>query len=186
MATPRVTGTLDLALMVFPHVEGAEHAYTEVRERAAGQPWLQEVAFVEHHGHDRLVVRGTVAGHYLDVDDRGDVIGKRVAQGALTGAAVGLLLGPPGLAAGLTAGGVAGGERESESAPLHHDALLDEFRLEIPEKSSALALVAAPSHVDEMVAALAATDGELIRHHLNEEQANALLAAVADAPPAAS
>jgi uncharacterized membrane protein len=178
------TPELDLALMVFPHLEGAERSYSRVRERAAGQPWLEEIAFVEHHGHDRLIVRGTVAGHYLDVDDHGDLIGPRVTKGALTGGAVGLLLGPPGMAVGFAAGGTAGGISTSDAAPRHHNALLDDFRLEIPEHSSALALLAAPAHVDQMVAALEGERGELIRHHLNSEQAEAVLAAVADAPAA--
>jgi uncharacterized membrane protein len=182
MGTPP---SLDLALVIFPHAEGAERAYGHVLERAPGQPWLQEIAFVEHHRHDRLVVRGTVAGHYVDVDDRGDAMGPRVGEGALTGAAVGLLLGPPGVAAGLAAGGTAGGISQSDAAPRQHNALLDEFRLEIPEKSSALSLLAEPKHVDQMVAALEPAHGELIRHHLSSEQAQALVAAVADAPAAA-
>jgi uncharacterized membrane protein len=171
--------------MVFPDIEGAEHAFARMRDRAEGAPWVREVAMVEHHGHDRLVVRGTVAGHYVDVDDHGDAVGPRSAKGALTGAVVGTLLGgPAGLAVGITAGGVAGGVSQADHAPLHHDALLDDFRLEIPKGSSALALLAEPAHVDRMVAALADGHGNLIRHHLTEERANALLAAVADAPRA--
>jgi hypothetical protein len=61
----------------------------------------------------------------------------------------------------MTVGGITGGVRESDSAPIHQNALLDEFRLEMPEKWSALALVA---------------------DHLNSEQAQTLIAAVADAP----
>ena len=175
---------LDLALRIFPHTEGAEHSYSRVLEGAAGQPWLEEIAFVEHHKHDRLVVRGTVAGHYVDVDDHGDVVGPRAVEGAVAGGAVGLLFGPLGMAVGLAAGATAGGVSTSDAAPLHHDTLMDAFRAEIPERSSALCLLAAPEHVDQMVAALEGEPGELSRHHLNAEQAAAIRAAVADAPAA--
>jgi hypothetical protein len=48
---------------------------------------------IEHHRHDRIVVRGTFAGRYVDRDERGDVISKRTAEGALTGAMVGCVEG---------------------------------------------------------------------------------------------
>ena len=54
-------------------------------------------------------MRGTFAGRYLDLDDQGDVIGKRTAEGALTGAVAGAFFGPAGFAAGLVAGGAAAG-----------------------------------------------------------------------------
>ena len=106
--------SLDLALMVFHRIEGAEHAYAGLLEVAGQPPWVHEVSFVEHHRHDRIVVRGTFAGRYVDVDERGDVIGKRTAEGALTGAAAGLFFGPAGLAVGIVAGGAVGGMSESE------------------------------------------------------------------------
>jgi hypothetical protein len=40
-------------------------------------------------------VRGTFAGRNVNVDEEGDVIGKRTAEGALTGAVAGLVFGPP-------------------------------------------------------------------------------------------
>ena len=76
---------LDLALEVFPDSEGAERAYADVRDAIGDAPWIDEIALVEHHRRDRIVVRGTFAGRYVDVDDQGDVIGKRTAEGALTG-----------------------------------------------------------------------------------------------------
>ena len=85
--------------------------------------------FVEHHRHDRIVVRGTFAGRYVDVDERGDVIGKRTSEGAMTGALVGTLFGPPGFAFGLVAGATAGGLSEAERAPHLHDTFLDEIRV---------------------------------------------------------
>ena len=88
--------SLDLALIVFDRIEGAERAYAAVQYGSGASPWVHELAFVEHHRHDRVVVRGTFAGRYVDLDERGDVIGKRTAEGALTGAVAGLLFGPRG------------------------------------------------------------------------------------------
>ena len=174
--------SLDLALLVFHRIEGAERAYAGMLETSGPQPWVHEVSFVEHHRHDRIVVRGTFAGRYVDVDERGDVIGKRTSEGAITGALVGTLFGPPGFAFGLVAGASAGGLSEAERAPHLHDTFLDEIRSEVPQKSSALLLLAAPEHVDAMVAALDGHGGRLVRHHLTPEAALALEDAVAGHP----
>ena len=174
--------SLDLALLVFHHVEGAERAYATVMETSGRGPWVHELAFVEHHRHDRIVVRGTFAGRYVDIDERGDVIGKRTGEGALTGAVAGFLFGPMGLAVGVVAGASAGGMSESHHAPRLHDALLDEVRAEVPEKSSALLLLASAEHVDAMLAALADHGGRLVRHQLSPEAALALEETVAGRP----
>src|SRR6478735_4005212 len=129
--------SLDLALIVFKHVEGAERAYASVLETSGPLPWVHELAFVEHHRHDRIVVRGPVTGRYVDVDDRGDVIGKRTTEGALTGAAAGFFFGPMGLAVGLVAGATTGGLMQADQAEHIHDAFVDELRAEVPLKSSA-------------------------------------------------
>jgi uncharacterized membrane protein len=178
--------SLDLALMIFDRVEGAERAYSDVLGAAHDAPWVHEIAFVEHHRHDRIVVRGTFAGRYLDLDDQGDVIGKRTTEGALTGAVAGAFFGPAGFAAGLVAGGAAGGLSEADHAPHLHDALIDDVRSEVPAKSSAVLLLASPEHVDAMVAAFDGGRGRLVRHHLSPEEAQALERAVAGRPPAAA
>src|SRR3954451_25133470 len=174
--------SLDIALMVYEHIEGAERAYAAMLAAAGAPPWVHEVSFVEHHRHDRIVVRGTFAGRYVDVDERGDVIGKRTGEGALTGAFAGFLFGPAGLAVGIVAGATAGGLSESDRAPHLHDAFMDELRSEVPQKSSALLLLAAPEHVDAMVASLDGHGGRLVRHHLSAEAALALEDAVAGHP----
>ena len=87
-------------MLTFDHIEGAERAYADARGRANDAPWLREVVFVECHRHGRIVVRGTFAGHYLDVDDVADAIGHDTAVGAVAGAVVGLAFGPPGFAGG--------------------------------------------------------------------------------------
>jgi uncharacterized membrane protein len=173
---------LDLALMVFEHTEGAEQAYSRAPREVDGVAWAQEVAFVEHHGRDRIVVRGTFAGHYVDADDFEDFVGAKVTEGAVAGGTVGLLLGPAGLAAGFVAGGIVEGLSSERAGPVLRGELFDEVRKEVPEKSSAVILLAPAQHVDAMVAALEPLGGRPVRHHLTPEATQALRAAVADSP----
>ncbi len=176
---------MDFALMVFEHTGGAEHAYGDAVSQASGEPWAQEVAFIEHHRRDRIVVRGTFAGHYVDADDEADFIGRKTAEGAVAGGAAGLLFGPAGLAVGLVAGGMAGGVANEHSGPRLRSALFDELRDEVPEGSSAVILMARPEDVDAMVSALESHRGRLVRHHLTPEGAEVLTSAVAGSPSAA-
>ena len=174
--------SLDLTLIVFDHVGGAERAYADVLGASAASPWVHEIAFVEHHRHDRIVVRGTFAGRYVDVDDEADVvIGKRTAEGALTGAIAGVLFGPAGLAVGLVGGASAGSVGDGRAARLH-DALIDDVRAEVPEKSSAIVLLASPEHADVMIAAFDGHRGRLIRHRLSPRGAEELENAVVGRP----
>ena len=176
---------LDLALVVFEKTEGAERAYSDAPATVDGIAWAREIAFVEHHGRDRLVVRGTIAGHYVDADDELSFIGPATAEGAVGGGAIGLLLGPAGLAAGMVAGGIAGSIHEEHSGARIRSALFDELRTEVPEKSSAVILLAPAEYVDAMVTALDGHGGRLVRHELSAKGAQALKDAVADSPSAA-
>ncbi len=175
----------DFALAVFDRPEGAERAYADAHRQAGEIDWARAVAFVEHHSHDRLVIRGSFAGHYVDADDYDTFIGPRVADGALAAGAAGLLFGPPGVAAGLVAGGIAGGVSTEHSGPKLRSALFDKLRSEVPEGSSAIIQLAPPEYVDAMVDALRAQGGRLVRHHLDPETARALQDAVATSPAAA-
>jgi uncharacterized membrane protein len=178
--------SLDLAVLTFDHIEGADHAYADALDAVGEAPWTREIALVEHHRHDRIVVRGTFAGHYVDIEDDSDAMGKRTVEGALTGAVVGVLFGPAGFAAGIVAGGAVGGLADASVIPQLRGAFFDEVRADVPEKSSAVMLLASPEHVDAMVAAFEGHHGRLTRHHLSEDEARALEAAVAGAPPAAA
>jgi uncharacterized membrane protein len=175
----------DFALVVFDRTGGAERAYGDAPKQVRGIDWAQDVAFVEHHSSDRLVIRGSVAGHYVDADDYEGFIGPRVAEGALAGGGAGLLFGPAGLAAGFVAGGIAGGISTEHSGPKLRSALFDKLRSEVPEGSSAIVQLASPDHVDAMVEALAADGGRVVRHSLEPETARALADAVATSPAAA-
>lgn len=176
---------VDLALMVFEHTEGAERAYSRAPGDAAAAPWAREIAFVEHHRHDRIVLRGTFADHYVYADDDEQFIGRKTAEGALAGGVAGGLFGPMGLAVGLVGGGIAGSVSEEHSGPRLRSALFDEVRGEVSEGFSAVMIFAASDDVDAMVASLEGLGGRLVRHRLTPEDAEVLREAVAGSPSAA-
>lgn len=176
---------LEFALMVFDHPEGAEQAYSRAPDSVGGVAWTRETAFVEHHRRNRIVVRGTFAGRYVDADDEEEFIGRRTAEGVIAGGAIGLFFGPMGLAVGLVGGGVAGGVSQERSTPHLRSAFFDAIRQDVPQGSSALVMLAAPAHVDAMVAALEGHGGQLQRHQVSAEDARALEEAVAADPQAA-
>jgi uncharacterized membrane protein len=173
----------EVALLRFPTLEGAEQAFADVRERAGHAPWMDELAFVEHHRSGRLVVRGTLAGHYVDSEEDGDVIGRHTGAGALTGALAGAIFGPPGLAVGLVSGAAAGGMVESGEAEQLDGDLFTEVRDAVPDGSSALVLLAEPRRVDAMIDAFRGTRARVaIRRTLSAGVMAALEAVLADAP----
>jgi uncharacterized membrane protein len=176
---------LDFALVVFHGIEAAEEAYSRAPRELNGVAWAPEIAFVEHHRHDRLAVRGTFAGHYVDADDAEAFIGPRTAEAAIGGAAVGAVLGPPGFVVGLVGGGLAGSVSEEHASAHNRSAFFDQVRAEVPERSSAVILMAPPEHVDAMVGALDGHGGDVVRHSLTPEAVAALQAAVATSPSAA-
>jgi hypothetical protein len=83
VAERKPAGPRDIAVLTFAAINGAEQAFAAVRDHAAGEPWVREVAFAEHHRHGRLVVRGTFAGRYLDLDEHLDAIDPAKPAGAL-------------------------------------------------------------------------------------------------------
>ena len=177
---------LDLAVLIFDHVDGAERAFADVRENASDAPWVGELALVEHRRRGRIVIRGTFAGRYMDVDDTGDAMGRDTVVGSLTGALVGAVFGWFGFAAGLIAGGMVGALAEAERIPQLEGELFDELRHDIPEGSSAVMLLAGPEHVDAMIAAFDGYGGRSVRHKLSDETLNALVKAAAGFPPASA
>ena len=177
---------MDAAVIAFGHVEKAEHEFRSVLERTPRAPWLSEIAFIEVHHRGRIVVRGTIAGRYVDILDQGDLIGRDTAIGAVVGVVAGLAFGgPPGLAIGLVIGGTVGGFREARHIPALEGPAFDEIRADVPENSSAVVIVAGERDVDAMVSAFGATAGQLTRYRLSPQAYAQLEAAVASFPPAA-
>ena len=110
------------------------------------------------------------------------MIGRDTVIGALTGAVIGAAFGPPGFAAGLVAGASVGGFVQSSEVPELEGELFEQIRVHVPEGSSAIALLAAPEHVDAMVPAFADLGGHAYRRLLTDEEASVLQTAAARSP----
>jgi len=180
--------SLDLALIGFGGETMASSVFGTMRDRVGTEaPWMHEVAVVEHAHNDRTSIRGTFDGHYVDVEESDHVSQPGAAKGALTGALIGAVFGPPGWAVGFALGGIIGADvgrpTETETAP---EALVEELRDAVPRGHSAIALLAAPEHVDAMFAALHEKHDSVLRRTLTVAQAAAILASVSSAPRASS
>jgi uncharacterized membrane protein len=175
----------DLASVTFRHAGGAERAYGRLRAEAPEAAWLDKVVFVEGHRHGRVVVRGTFAGHYLDIGDDISIGERDVEIGVLAGAIIGFAFGAAAFAVGLVVGGAAGA-RAGRSEPEQTGELFDEIHALVPEGSSAIVLFAEADDADAMERAFAGSDEHVVRHPLSPDEAVALREAVAAAPLAAS
>ena len=176
---------IEVGVATFPGVHGAEHAFADARARDPGAAWIDDAAFVEVHRHDRIVVRGTVLRHYVDVDGLADVTGPDTAAGAIVGAALGLPLGPSAFAVGLVGGATAGGAAEARQPTEPPGPAIDAIRAQVPEGSSAVVVFAEPKCIRAMYRALFATADTFVRHRLSASAEAELRAALADAPAAA-
>ena len=179
---------LDLALIGFAGETMASSVFGTMRDRVgADAPWTHEAAVVEHRSNGRMSIRGTFDGHYVDVDESDHLSQAGAARGALTGALIGAVLGPPGWAAGFALGGTIGSQiarpTETETEP---EGLVEELRDAVPRGHSAIALLAAPEHVDAMLAALHEKHESVLRRTLTVGEAAAILASVSSAPHASS
>jgi hypothetical protein len=166
----------ELTVLTFGDEHAAEHAFGDVRGRHPDAPWARDVAFVECHRHGRIVVRGTFAGHWVDVEDVAASARAGTDEGAVAEAVVGVAFGPPAFAERLAAGG----------SPAERAALLETVRGALPERSSGIVALATPPEADAMIAAFDDRATRVSRHRLSSDEATAVEAAIAPAPPAAS
>ena len=183
--------SLDLALITFDGEGTAVQKYATARDRSStpGRErtearWTRDVGFVERHHNGRLLLRGTFAGHYLDVDEGDRVSQKGAGEGAATGGLLGVFLGPPGIAVGLLLGGIVGGNvGEPEEVEAEPHAVAERLREAIPRGSSAIVMIAPAAEVDEMLTALGVGTPEVIRRTLADGETAALEASLSAAPP---
>jgi uncharacterized membrane protein len=179
--------SLDFAVARFDGVGTAVQRYADAKQRSPRDArWTREIGFVEHHGHGHLMLRGTFAGHYVDVDESDHVAQKGAGEGAAIGGIAGVLLGPPGIPLGLVVGAIVGSHvgtaSDAEPEPAE---LADQLRTAVPRSSSAIVLIAAPADVDEMLAALDTSHQDVARRTLTADEEAELEASLSATPPAA-
>ena len=175
---------LDLAFVSFAGATSAAETFATARNRSPAAPWTSQVGFVEHHEDGHLVLRGTFAGHYLDVDEAVHASEPGAAEGVVTGAVIGTLLGGPiGLAVGTVLGGTIGSQvgkpSETDAEP---EALAERLRAALPRPFSAIVLIADAHDVDEMIAAIGETGAQVTRQALTPEEAAAIRASLSTSP----
>jgi hypothetical protein len=129
------------------------------------------------------VVRGSVAGHHVDLDGKQDVIGPDDAgRGAVAGAALGFPLGPSALAEGLVGGATVGGVVEARHLPRSEGPPFDAIRERVPKGSSALVVIATAERVPEMSEALASSAETFEENRLGQAADAELRSALAAGP----
>jgi uncharacterized membrane protein len=176
---------LDFALARFDGRNAASDAYYAAGGRAGPSArWPQQVGFVEHHHNDHLVLRGTFAGHYVDMEEGHHVSEGGTLGGFAGGMVLGACLGPAGMAAGAIAGATIGSQvgqpTETEAQPQE---LADRIREAVPRSWSAIVLIAPASDVDEMLAAIG--DGaDVLRRSLTPDEVAALESSLGGTPAA--
>jgi uncharacterized membrane protein len=175
---------IEFAILRFHHVTAGEKAFVNARSRSAQDAaWIGQVGLVEHHHNGHWVLRGTFAGHYLDVDEALHVSERGGAEGFAAGAALGALLGPPSLAAGMVLGAIIGSQT---AHPNEHDPqprlLGEQLHGRLSSSGSAIALIAQTADVDAMLTAIGATDANVIRQSLTADDVGSLEASLRSTP----
>lgn len=179
--------TLDFALVSFHGVNSATEAFDAARLNAsASASWPRQVGFVEHHENGKMVLRGTFAGHYVDVDEALHVSQHGAAEGWAIGAVIGALAGPVGFATGMVTGALVGSQvgAPSEVDP-EPEPLVDQLRAAVPPSDSAIVLITGAQDVDELLAAVDHSSAKVTRRTLTPDETAALGASL-QASPAAS
>jgi uncharacterized membrane protein len=180
----------DLTIVTFHGQPAAAMAFGALRGRAGDAAWTHEAALVEHHRHkDQLVLHGTIAGHYISVDEADHISQSGGAKGALVGGLIGVLFlgGPVGLAPGLVLGAAVGASNgRPDEVEKDAGALGEQLRAAVPKGSSAIVVLAESDHSDELVALIGEGDGEVTRRTLSADELATIESAVAEAPMASA
>lgn len=157
---------LEMVAITFDGAHVAERTLSELRA-ARNDPWLAEVAVVEHGTDGRYSVKAKNP----EVDETKS--GKGAAIGGLTGLFVGAIGGPFGLllwsGIGATTGAAIGMSKESAFLPV-----VEQLKTQLPPDASLLALVGETPAIDGLESAVDAPPRNVMRQALTSDQAKEL------------
>ena len=159
---------LEMAAVTFDGTHTAERELSALRT-SRSDPWLSEVAELEHHVGGRFSMKATSPA-YGDEDH----VGAGLAIGGGTGVLLGLIGGPLGLVFWGAMGAMAGGAVGASNRDGAFDPLVEQVKEALPHNSSALILVAENATAEELVTAVGAHGRQVIRQDLTMEQTQEL------------
>jgi uncharacterized membrane protein len=179
---------MDVALIAFDGVDTAAEAYADARDRSGRtRHWQDQGELVEHHEDGLLVLHGTFAGHYVDVDEAAHTSEEGAAKGWRKGALAGFLLTPAGFAVGSVLGAVIGSQEGEPSERDREPTLLaDKLWSAVPLSGSGVVLAAEARVDDEMLSAFELDDAQVTRRTLSEDELAVIEVALSDEPVAAT
>jgi uncharacterized membrane protein len=163
---------LEMAAVTFDGTHTAEKELSALRTTRQ-DPWLNEVAELEHHVGGRFSMKATSPAY----DDK-DHVGRGMAIGGGTGLLIGMIGGPLGVVFMGTVGAVTGGAMGASKEPADgqgvFEPLVEEVKDALPHDSSALILVAENATAEKLVSAVGAKGRQVLREDLTDEQSDQL------------
>jgi uncharacterized membrane protein len=155
---------VELGVFVFPGRDSAKYVLEEVRDRDLA--WIRDVPIIERPEHGHVHVHST----WVQNDSGRKVVG----LGSVTGALVGVLLGPAGVVTGAALGAAGGGLVGAQLDVSQYDKQLAEIADHLKPDASALMLWADVHDVEAFVATFGHSGTKLVRSSLSDKQARQL------------
>lgn len=167
--------SVEMAAVAFDGAHTAEKELSALRT-SRDDPWLTEVAVLEHHLGGRFSMKAT-SPDYGDEDH----VGAGLALGGATGLLLGTIAGPLGIIFWGTMGAVAGGALGASEQTGAFDPLVEQVKEALPHNTSALILVAENATAEELISAVGARGRQVLRQDLTDEQVEQLTQAAVTA-----
>lgn len=146
---------------VFKGKRTAQEALQTIDKYDRDAIWVDHLAIISRNRHGKVSVYSTWV-HEKKIDE------KDMGLGALTGMAVGALLGPAGVIVGLLGGSAAGHLVGSNLNLELKDTIFEAFAKSLHYNTSAIVVLSEASILDKLTNALGNPDAEIFQTEMNE------------------